>query len=240
MTADVRIGTVGFTAPQPQVLKRLQCVEFVESFQGHPGTAGLKRLRSRAAKHFTFVVQGSCALTHAAADPVRQKARLPYLPEGAAEDGLHDSESVRAAWDFTEGVAQALNASTVYLQTPQAFRPTRANRQRLSRFAERITAPGDRQIVWDGQGLWSQQESLSICRDLAWIPCLDPLVDDVPPLQACYLRVLGRARSPHGLSADALYLIAAAAERIEHGLVVFHTPTAYRDALSLVRRLQSG
>ena len=97
MNADFRIGTVGFAAQPKQILHRLHCVEYAESFQGHPGAAGLRRLRSRADDHFTFVVQGSCALTHPAADPVRRKARLPYLPAGGAEDGLQDNETVRAA-----------------------------------------------------------------------------------------------------------------------------------------------
>ena len=135
-------------------------------------------------------------------------------------------------------MAQALNASTIYLQTPQSLRPTQANRLRLTRFAERITTDQARQIVWDGQGLWSQDESLAICRDLDWVPCLDPLVDEVPPLKAGYLRVLGRARSPHGLSADSLFHIAEAIGRIERCLVLLHTPTAYRDALALIRRLR--
>lgn len=237
MSPEPSVGTVGFAASVKHLLKKLHCAEYVESFQGHPGQASLERLRDRAGDRFKFVVQASCALTYQAADPVRRRAHLPYLPPGATEDGLEVNETVRRAWSFTRGVAEALGASAIYLQTPHSFRPTSTNRRRLTRFADQISCSETRRIIWDGQGLWAKSETLAICRDLGWIPCLDPLVDEIPQLGEGYLRVLGKTRSSHGLSSDSLQLLVEATRRIEHCFVLLHTPMAFRDACSLINRL---
>jgi uncharacterized protein YecE (DUF72 family) len=168
----------------------------------------------------------------------KARPRLSYLPENAwPREPFDTGELGQAAWQWLCEAAGHLGARAVLLQAGATFRPTAPNRQRLRTFLEKVAITRPARLLWDGQGLWSPEESAALCRELDLAPALDPLVDTLPPDGHAYLRVIGRHRTEHGLSADDLHLIGEAREELAWGVVAFHTPRAYRDATALQQLL---
>jgi uncharacterized protein YecE (DUF72 family) len=237
---EPRVGTVGFDGPPGRTYAKLSLVEFQESFRGNPSAKSLRRLRRAAGGDFSFVARASAALTHAG-EPAVGRLKLNYLPDGRLPDAALDTgELGQAAWQWTLETARTLGAEAVYWQTPASFRPTPANRARLTAFLEQVRGDDDLTLCWDSQGLWERHEQVALCADLGLVPCYDPLLEDTPLPGRAYLRVLGKARSTHGLSADELYRLADAVEATESPRVALHTPRPFRDARALLTALTGG
>jgi len=230
---EPRIGTVGFDGPPKRTYTKLNLVEYQDSFTGTPSPRSLGRLRRAAGEDFSFVLRASAALTHAG-EKLLDRLNLSYLPQGRLPPKPFDlGEPGQAAWGWTLESARALGAEAIYWQTPATFRPTPANRAVLTKFVERQGC-ADPPVIWDSQGLWEIDELVAASRDLGLIPCYDPLLDLAPLPGKTYLRVLSKARSVHGLSADELYLLADAVEASDVPRLAMHTPSPFRDARALV------
>lgn len=230
---EPRVGTVGFDGPPPRTYSKLSLVEYQECFTGAPSSKSLGRLRRDAGPDFTFVLRAPAVITHAGEDFMR-RLKLPYLPtEELPTEPFDTGPTGQAAWDWTLQAAQRLDADAIYWQTPASFRPTPKSRVRLSAFVERYVS-GGLPVIWDSQGLWELDELTAASRDLGLVPCYDPLLEQTPRPGNVYLRVLGKARSTHGLSADELYLLADAVEANDTPRVALHTPSPFRDARSLL------
>lgn len=232
----VSVGTVGFEGARDRTFAKLDAVELQETFRGVPGSKLLARLRSQAPSRFSFVVQVPQVLCQ----PEGARGAHPslsYLPRDAPwPTAPFDQGPVgQAAWGWILDVAERLSARALLLQTSIHFRPTASNRRRLSSFLETLPRQDAPRLLWDAQGLWSAEEQQSLCRDLDILPAIDPLLESISPGQAAYLRVLGRSRSVHGLSADDLETLDLARDRLSWGFVMLNTPRSFRDALALKR-----
>ena len=234
--SHIAIGTVGFDGPAARTFSKLDAVELPDTFRGVPGPKLLRRLRRQAPEGFAFSVQVPLVITQPELG-ARRRPRLSYLPEDVPwpEAPFDTGPAGQAAWRWICAVAERISARALLLQTSAHFRPTAHNRGRMRRFLQEVAADPPAPLAWDAQGLWSVEEHLGLCRDLGLVPVLDPLLTPVPPAERAYLRVLGRARSPHGLSADDLDLLDAARDRLSWGLVLLATPRAFRDASALQR-----
>lgn len=231
---EPRIGTVGFDGPPGRTYTKLNLMEYQDSFTGTPSPKSLGRLRRAAGEDFSFVLRASAALTHAG-EKTLGRLQLSYLPDGRLPNTPFDTgELGQAAWCWTLEAARALGADAIVWQTPASFRPTPANRERLTSFVERHVR-ADPPVIWDSQGLWEPGELAAASRDLGLIPCYDPLLEPTPLPGNTYLRVLSKARSVHGLSADELYLLADAVAASDVPRLAMHTPSPFRDARALVK-----
>lgn len=237
---EPRIGTVGFDGPPGRTWAKLNLVEYQESFTGTPSTKTLRRLGRDAGGSFTYVLRASAAVTHGG-DALMGRLKLSYLADAPLPTAPFDvGAGGTAAWQWTLKVAQALGAEAIYWQTPAGFRPTPANRTRLAEFVKRSFNEDTPPVIWDSQGLWELDELAAVSKDLGLVPCYDPLLEERPLPGKSYIRVLGKARSTHGLSADELYLLADAVEASETPRVALHTPSPFRDARALVQILTGG
>jgi uncharacterized protein YecE (DUF72 family) len=234
-----RIGTVGMDGPADRTFKTLSLLEYQESFRGVPNAKVLGRLRRRGEDSFLFVLRASCAVTHAG-EASSRGISLGYLPGGRLPaQPLDTGELGRRAWEWTLETARSLGASAIFLQLPSTFRPTAENRRRLSGFAPLLEGIEER-LIWDCQGLWSMDELRAVSRELGLVPTYDPLLEDDIIEGAAYLRVLGRARSQHGLSADELDCIADAALSTNEPTIALNTPAPYRDARACAKLLMGS
>ncbi|MFH2007276.1 MAG: DUF72 domain-containing protein [bacterium] len=234
-----RIGTVGFDGPADRTFATLSLLEYQESFRGVPSAKVLGRLRRRAGDAFSFVLRASCAVTHAG-EASSRGISLGYQPDGRLPaQPLDTGELGQRAWDWTLGTARSLGASAIFLQLPASFRPTAENRRRLSDFTERLGGVEER-LIWDFQGLWSLDDLRAASRELRLVPTYDPLLEEDTIEGAAYLRVLGRARGQHGLSADELSCIADAALTTVEPMIALNTPAPFRDARACSKLLSGG
>lgn len=232
----VAVGTVGFEGARDRTFAKLDAVEIQESFRGVPGPKLLSRLRTQAPAHFSFVLQAPQVLCQPELLRGAQPS-LSYLPRDTPwpKSAFDLGPASRAAWAWILDVAERLSARALLFQSSAHFRPNAPNRRRMTAFFETLPRDAAPRLLWDAQGLWSPEEQRSICRDLDLLPVLDPLVDTLAPGQMAYLRVLGRSRSAHGLSADDLDRLDLARDRLSWGFVMLNTPRSFRDALALKR-----
>lgn len=231
----VPVGTVGFDGPRQRTLATLDAVELQDTFRGAPSTRMLRRLRRDAGASFFIALRAPQVIT-GPADVGRKRPQLSYLPPGAWPDHPFDTgELGQAAWGWLVEAAQAVAADAILLQASSRFRPTAANRRRLEAFFGELATDRPAPLVWDGSGLWSDEEQAALCGALGLIPCLDPLMELPPAAGRAYLRVMGQSRSEHGLSADRLDLVDEARHDLSWGAVMLNTPRPYRDALALKR-----
>lgn len=235
----VPVGTVGFDGPRDRTLATLDAVELQDTFRGAPSARMLRRLRRDAGASFFIALRAPQVIT-GPADVGRKRPQLSYLPQDAWPDHPFDTgELGQAAWRWLVEAAQAVAANAILLQTSNRFRPTAANRRRLETFFGKLATDRPAPLVWDGAGLWSDEEQTALCGALGLIPCLDPLMEALPADAQAYLRVMGQSRSEHGLSAERLDLVDEARHDLSWGAVMLNTPGPYRDALALKRLARS-
>lgn len=143
-------------------------------------------------------------LERSRADAPDQAEFVVSVAPGVVSSGFV-GERAEQAWATTLGWVNAVGAETVLLRTPPEFRPTRANRDALSRFvAARIESVG--RIAWQAEGLWESQpdDVHGVCADTGLVPVADPLglddLDDLPRGDTIYWRLMGRRGLRSGFS----------------------------------------
>jgi uncharacterized protein YecE (DUF72 family) len=155
------------------------------------------------------------------------------LPKGSKLDlsrcgHFSGSDEVRAAWTRTAAAAEALQAAAIVFETPASFRPTSANRGKLSAFFESIERPAGAELVWLVRGIWHEDESRKLCQDLGLILATER-VEDVNMGETAYLRLSGARYSE-----DDLWSISDRLADVPKAFCLFNNTNMFR----LAQRLQ--
>ncbi len=193
-----------------------------------PGTAARWReLADAVNPSFVFTVKAYQGLTH--------KARFR-------------GEEAWEAFRGTVGIAEALRAEIVLLQTPPSFGPSEGNVSALREFLGEVERDG-LMLVWEPRGRWERERGLveEIVREHGLVHCTDPFKE--PPVitgDIAYLRLHG---APPGermyrytyTDADLRWLAGFLRELpVEEVYLFFNNDTMYRDALRFMRLWGEG
>lgn len=240
---SVLVGCTNMGRRREAYFSQFPVIEYQQSFFSPPKAAVLRKIRASAPSNFSFIVRAWQIITHNPGRRGYERVTAPISSELSCYGHLRLTDQVFAAWEATAKAALLLEAPAILLETPVDFTPTSQNRQRLATFAERIDRH-DKQIIWDGRGVWSLREIERICTDLNFIPAIDPLTlspeeiirallpmaETTPHL---YAKVLGLGRS-RPLSDDELLRLTQALTAFSQAWCIFHTQHSVPDA----RRLQ--
>src|SRR5262249_37477759 len=157
-TMKLRVGCCGFALAQSSYFERFDLVEVQQTFYQPPRAATAARWRAAAPADFVFSVKAWQLITHEPSSPTYQRLART-IPRAAA--GRHRSfrwtDEVRAGWEATRAICEALSARTVLFQTPASFTPTSAHRAQLAQFFREIPRDG-RVFVWEPRGLWEARD----------------------------------------------------------------------------------
>jgi uncharacterized protein YecE (DUF72 family) len=217
-------GCCGFCGPRERYFDALSLVELQETFLATPRPATLARWRTEAPADVVFTMRAAQRVTHESPSPARG-AQNALGPHGL----LRSTSAVREAYESTLAAARAVDALAIIFETPMEFTPTAANRKQLTEFFSRAERDG-RWLVWQPQGVWSDDEVQRICADLDLVPAQTHISLEGGPGPGA--RAYFRLNAPR-ISEDHLLLLADQMSECEVALCLFNGPSMFRDAQRL-------
>lgn len=176
MESGWRIGCAGFSMKLADYMRRFDAVEVQETFFDPPAERTLARWRRQAPDGFAFCLRAWQLITHPPSSPSYGRIRRSLEAVDTNRcGGFLPSRETAWAWEVVRRAAEILEARAIVFQTPAAFTPTHANRENLLRF---FSAVQERpfQLVWEPQGVWTEEEVAGLCAACGLVPAVDPLV----------------------------------------------------------------
>ncbi|MGQ0797130.1 MAG: DUF72 domain-containing protein, partial [Methanobacteriota archaeon] len=129
------VGTCGFGQSRARTFRDLEAVEVQETFHRRVEPERARAWRASAPPAFVFAVRASRTITHTPSFPTYRRAGRSIASTDVARfGGFQDTAPVRAGWEATRAVAEALRAAAVVFETPPSFGPTEAHVAALYRF----------------------------------------------------------------------------------------------------------
>ena len=193
-----------------------------------------KDVRAAAGKTTAVALIASHVLTHRRSDP-RYRAMKNPPPEHAAVGHFERSRWTDEAWTDTDGLARALEAGAVLLQTPTSFKASTEHATRLENFVAHAMRPRV-SLAWEWtKGSWPDRKAIDLCDRIGAVPVVDPLTSPIPENEFVYLRI-GKPTSRKQIKDDDLKEIALQI-RDRTGWVVFSNPSGLADARRLLDML---
>ena len=193
-----------------------------------------KDVRAAAGKNTAVALIASHVLTHRRSDP-RYRAMKSPPPEHAAVGHFERSRWTDEAWADTDGLARALEAGAVLLQTPVSFKASTEHATRLENFVAHAMRPRV-SLAWEWtKGSWPDRKAFDLCERIGAVPVVDPLSSPIPENDFVYLRI-GKPGSRKQIHDDDLKEIALQI-RDRTGWVVFSNPSGPADARRLLEML---
>jgi uncharacterized protein YecE (DUF72 family) len=165
---DMTRVMVGLPALQGKLTKyaeRFDMVELRPLDTPLPKGEKLKRWRAEVAPGFAFSV-------------VLPAAVAGLTPGGPLDQALAD----------TLEAARVLQANALLLATPPSVRPTKQNRERLLKLAERLPANAHVR-AWQANGLWDPQEVMELAYQANLVPVFDAAQEPLAPGPIVYTRI---------------------------------------------------
>ncbi len=188
---EIKVGCCGFPAARSRYYARFGVVEVQKTFYQPPQQRTLARWRESAPAGFEFTLKAWQLITHTPSSPTYRRLSTPVDPKNEDRYGsFRATDEVLEAWNRTAAAARALRARVVVLQCPASFTPTAENLTSLRRFFERIEREG-LLLAWEPRGDWPSDLISGLCRDLALIPCVDPLKNGATGGEPFYYRLHG-------------------------------------------------
>jgi uncharacterized protein YecE (DUF72 family) len=235
------VGCCGFGRELEEYFEQFTTVEYQQSFLYPPRAKALSRLQRLTPEGFVFVVRAWQLITHEPTSPGYKQLPKPLTGGPGAYGHFRDSNQVLDAYQQTFEVAAALGAEAIFFETPTSFTPTTQNRRAMASFFERIER-GQRLMIWDPRGVWSEGEIARICTDLQLIPCQDPFSQEtcapgVPEFPVAYLRLRGLGGAQH-VSDDQLTWLVEMTRPYDRAFYIFQTLDMLRDASRLLVQME--
>ena len=223
----INVGVpVSLSGPEPET----ELAEVGADFCDLPSAA---QVRSAVGKSASITLIASHVITHRRSDP-RYKGMSDGPPEHAAVGHFERSRWTDEAWERTDGLASALDAQAVVLQTPASFKASAEHATRLENFLAHAMRPRVA-IAWEwAKGSWPDRKAIDLCERIGAVAAIDPNTTPIPDGEFVYLRMGTAARRP--LRDDDLKEVALAVRDLM-GWVVFSNKQGTEDALRFQQML---
>lgn len=237
------VGTCGFARSRVESFRALHAVEVQETFYRPVAPERARRWRSAAPDTFLFTVKASQFITHPASSPTyRRSGRTIPTRERSAYGGFQDTPQVRAGWEETRGVVEALRAKVVVFQCPSSFGATPEHVAALYRFFESIRT--DAAKAWEPRGAWPSHIVEKACEDLGLIHAVDPFASEPATYGLAYFRLHWKPPGSHlyryTYTEPDLHRLRAMAEEYDDAYAMFNNVTSYDDALRFLASFDSS
>jgi uncharacterized protein YecE (DUF72 family) len=233
----IRVGCCGFPRKQSLCYDALDAVEVQATFYKPPQPSTVQRWRAQAPAGFAFTLKAWQLITHEPSSPSYHRSGVEVRPEARSRYGsFRPTAEVRAAWERTRQVAQALQAGFIVFQCPASFRPSEENIDHLRRFFAEIERPAAR-LAWEPRGEWPPGQVAELCADLNLIHCVDPFLQPPVTSGAAYFRLHGREGYHYRYTDAELQQLADRASGFAEAWVLFNNTAMWDDALRFRSRV---
>jgi uncharacterized protein YecE (DUF72 family) len=229
----LHIGLCGWNGSQRAYFSAFDCIEIQSTFYDPPSVAIARKWRDAAPPDFRFCIKAWQLITHTAGSPTYRRLRTP-LPASDREavGSFRPTDQVRAAWQRTLAIADAVDASVVLFQCPKSFLPTSENLVNFSTFFRGLDRHGFR-LAWEPRGEnWSGDIVRELCAEYHLLHCVDPFHAEEAYGDLRYWRLHGRGSYSYRYTDEDLLLLKRMLGRTKKpGYVMFNNFSSKADAL---------
>jgi len=230
----VKVGCCGFPRGMKDYFNQFKLVEVQQTFYKPPRLETALRWRKEAPSDFEFTLKAWQLITHPASSPTYRKALLKILPGSEDNYGFfRTSDEVRAAWEETMRIAEALGAKIIVFQCPPSFKETDENIKQMNKFFKQIRQSGFL-FVWEPRAEWKEEKIQALCQELNLIHCVDPMEKESVCGQPSYFRLHGGPRYQHRFSQAELKVLKSKVKDKE-AYILFNNINMYNDAQAFSR-----
>jgi uncharacterized protein YecE (DUF72 family) len=226
----IRTGCCGFPVSRARYFERFRVVEIQQTFYQPPEPSLARKWRGEAPSDFEYTLKAWQRITHGPSSPTYRKLRT-RIPKSKERNygSFKPTEEVRAAWERTLGIAEALNATVIIFQCPASFEPSSENKNNLRSFFKKIDR-GRFALGWEPRGKWEEKDIGALCRDLDLVRVLDPFAAKRAYGSLFYYRLHGRGGYRYRYTDDELRDLAASLKGERSGYVMFNNVFMFEDA----------
>jgi len=227
---SVRIGCSGYPVDRKRYQEALDFVELQDTRRALPKPEKFSRMRMSAVPGFRFALVAPEALS----DP-EQAGDLKGDPRGYG--AMRPTPENIALLERTVAAALRLDAIVRLHTTPDLG----AGPDAFERFRALFAAVDRRGVTfaWESRGVLTAKEIIHWAEQLDLVPVVDPFQDEAPSGPLGYIRIHTLMTLTGNLHEDHYLKILQRAARHTEAVVVFDTPNAFRDAVTL-RHLLAG
>ena len=230
---QLHIGLCGWNGSQSAYFSSFACIEIQSTFYDPPRVEIARKWRDAAPPGFQFCIKAWQLITHTASSPTYRRLRTP-IPAGDrdAVGSFRLTDQVRAAWQRTLAVAQAVDARIVLFQCPKSFQPTNENLVNFSAFFRRLDRHGFR-LAWEPRGeSWNGDIIRELCMEYDLLHCVDPFEADAVHGDLMYWRLHGRGSYSYRYTDEDLLLLKRMLRKADRpGYLMFNNFSSKADAL---------
>ena len=226
MKTQIKIGTIGYPVNEPLLYPHVDVVELQVTRRSVPKSAVGKKIREKAPTTVQFTIQMPAVFF----EPPDSTAKLNG--DLGKYGGFQISDEHKRLFERLNRFADNLQSDTYILLTPSDFTPTPKMQENLARFLDEMPV-GDRTIVWQPSGPWTDTQTASFAKTHRLTLALDPLRDEAPAGASAYFRLGPFAVMGSRVGIYDLERILEAAARFDKATVVFETDRALDDVRNL-------
>jgi uncharacterized protein YecE (DUF72 family) len=149
----VKIGTCGFQRSRKLHFNNLDVVEVQQTFYDPPSEETLKKWREEAPPRFEFTVKVWMLITHEYNKMLWRKIKRKIPGDPKDYGGFKLNKNTLWALEETLKAARTLRARILVFQSPQSYKPTKENIERIERFFKEVDLE-EFEVVWEPRGEW--------------------------------------------------------------------------------------
>jgi uncharacterized protein YecE (DUF72 family) len=176
MTAEpaVCVGVCGFCRRQAELFTQFRTLELQQTFYWPPQLKTAERWRRSAPSDFVFTLKAFQAITHPYNERTYRKAKFSKA-ELEQCGGFRDTPVIRAAWETTRTLAEAVEASFVLFQCPPSMVATEESVSNASHFFD-WAKRGKLKFAWEPRhASWTDELIAEMCWKFDLVHTVDPL-----------------------------------------------------------------
>jgi len=171
---QVKVGCCGFPVSKKKYYKEFNVVEIQQTFYQPPETSLARKWRSESPQGFEFTLKAWQLITHEPKSPTYKRLKIKIPEKNKKNYGSFKwTDEVRAAWERTREIADALDARVIVFQCPPGFEPTDENKKNMISFFSNIDREGYI-FAWEPRGRWRKEDIEPICKELDLVHVVDP------------------------------------------------------------------
>jgi uncharacterized protein YecE (DUF72 family) len=229
----IRVGTCGFPLSKTVLFRSLDMVEVQRTFYRPPKVETARRWRQEAPKDFRFTVKAWQLITHEPTSPTYRRLGMEIDRERGRYGHFRPTEEVFQAWEATEEICRAVEATAVLFQCPPSFKESPENISNLREFFSSISRRWT--MCWEPRGGWSSERIKELCSSLDLIHSVDPFSHSPLTRGRAYFRLHGappgRRRYYYTYSDEDLEILRKKCQDYEEVDVLFNNITMFDDAV---------
>jgi uncharacterized protein YecE (DUF72 family) len=187
----VCVGVCGFCRPQAELFTQFRALEVQQTFYWPPQLKTAERWRRTAPPDFVFTLKAFQAITHRHNERTYRKTKFSKA-ELEKCGGFGDTAVVRAAWETTRKLAEAVEAAFVVFQCPPSFAATDETVTNAGNFFE-WAKRGKLKFAWEPRhSSWTDDLIAEMCWKFDLVHTVDPLERESAWGEPHYYRLHGK------------------------------------------------